>query len=81
MTFEPSSQLLAFVLPLSFQKGDLTFYRANNLYDFIRFPVKPTAKPRQVFSTAHLSKGLWRVYLNWSDGRQQYHDEKEIRIG
>ncbi|MVM33928.1 hypothetical protein GO755_28085 [Spirosoma sp. HMF4905] len=80
MTFEPASQLLAFVLPMSFLKGDLLFRRINNEPEEIRLPVKPTAKPRHVVSTAQLAKGLWRVYLNWSDSRGQYHDEKEIQI-
>ncbi|GAB2515455.1 hypothetical protein [Spirosoma aerophilum] len=80
MTFEPASQLLAFVLPMSFLKGDLTFFRSNNSPEMIRIPVKPDAKPRQVISTAQLPKGIWRVSLNWSDGRQQYHDEQQISV-
>lgn len=81
MTFEPASNLLAFVLPLSFRKGDLTFSRSSNNREEIHIPVAPDTKPRHVVSTAQLSRGIWRVRLNWSDGRQQYHDEKEISIG
>ncbi|WP_338874638.1 hypothetical protein WBJ53_03365 [Spirosoma sp. SC4-14] len=80
MTFEPTSQLLAFVLPTSFQKGDLIFSQSSNAQDTIQIPVKPTEKPRHVISTAQLAKGIWRVCLNWSDGRRQYHDEKQINI-
>ncbi|GAB4006238.1 hypothetical protein EXU85_02325 [Spirosoma sp. KCTC 42546] len=80
MTFEPASQLLAFVLPMSFRKGDLTFSPTNNVRDEIHIPVTPDTKPRHVVSTAQLAKGIWRVVLNWSDGRLQYHDEKEISV-
>lgn len=81
MTFEPASQLLAFVLPMSFRKGDLTFSPTNSVRDEIHIPVAPDTKPRHVVSTAQLAKGIWRVVLNWSDGRLQYHDEKEISVG
>ncbi|AUD04282.1 hypothetical protein [Spirosoma pollinicola] len=81
MTFEPASQLLAFVLPMSFQKGDLTFSRSASTPEAIRIPVKRDEKPRHVISTAQLAKGVWNVCLNWSDGRQQYYDEQQISIG
>ncbi|WP_461113144.1 hypothetical protein [Spirosoma jeollabukense] len=81
MTFEPASQLLAFVLPTSFLKGDLTFSRISSVQEIIQIQVTPTAKPRHVVSTAHLARGTWRVCLHWSDGRLQYLDEKVINAG
>ncbi|WP_240543476.1 hypothetical protein [Spirosoma foliorum] len=80
MTFEPASQLLAFVLPMSFLKGDLIFHRGNPAQEDIHIPITPTLKPRQVVSTAQLAKGIWQVCLNWSDGRLQYLEEKVINI-
>ncbi|QIP15111.1 hypothetical protein G8759_22040 [Spirosoma aureum] len=81
MTFEPTSQLLAFVLPMSFRKGDLTFSRVSNGEENIKIQVTPTAKPRHIVSTAQLARGIWRVCLQWSDGRLQYLDEKVISVG
>ncbi|UFH57119.1 hypothetical protein [Spirosoma sp. KNUC1025] len=81
MTFEPASQLLAFVLPMSFLKGDVIFSPVGNVREDIQIPVTPSAKCRHVISTAELAKGFWRVCLNWSDGRQQYHDEQIISVG
>lgn len=80
MTFEPASKLLAFVLPMSFLKGDLIFTKSNSQHEAIHIPVHPGNKPRQVVSTAQLAQGIWRVCLNWSDGRQQYHHEHEIQV-
>ncbi|WP_080059142.1 FixH family protein [Spirosoma aerolatum] len=80
MTFEPASQILAFVLPMSFLRCNLTFSKRNGIDDDIHIPVQPTSKSRYVVPTDKLAKGLWRVYLEWSDGRRQYHDEQEISI-
>ncbi|RIV17705.1 hypothetical protein DYU11_31170 [Fibrisoma montanum] len=79
MTFEPTTQRMAIVLPMSFQKGDITFCSMPNGSD-VRIPILPTGKPRHVVSTAQLTKGIWLARLNWSDGRQQYHDEKQITV-
>jgi len=79
MTFEPSSHLLAFVLPVSFRKGDVIFSTATTDEE-VRVAITPTNHPRHVVSTAQLSRGRWRARLNWSDGRQQYLEEKEIFV-
>lgn len=79
MTFEPASRVLAFVLPMSFKKGDVTFIASRSGED-IRVPIVPTNRARQVVSTAQLTKGIWRALLHWSDGQLQYQDEKEIII-
>lgn len=79
MTFEPASQVLAFVLPLSFKKGDVTFVAPRTGED-VRVPIAPTNRARQIVSTASLSKGVWRALLHWSDGHQQYQEEKEIIV-
>ncbi|MBC3787598.1 hypothetical protein [Spirosoma utsteinense] len=79
MTFEPTARLLAFVLPMSFKKGDMTFIATRTGED-VRMPIVASNRPRQVVSTAHLDKGVWRALLHWSDGRQQYQEEKEIIV-
>ncbi|GAB4048897.1 hypothetical protein [Spirosoma litoris] len=79
MTFEPTAHVLAFVLPTSFKKGDLTFFSPKTGED-VRVPIAPGNRPRQVISTSQLSKGLWRALLHWSDGQKQYQDEKEILV-
>lgn len=79
MTFEPVAHLLAFVLPLSFQKGDVTFYPTKQGPD-LRVAITPDAKSRHVISTAELAKGIWVARINWSDGRQQYFQEQELIV-
>ncbi|MBC8155741.1 MAG: hypothetical protein H7Z72_22870 [Bacteroidetes bacterium] len=80
MTFEPTAHLLAFVLPMSFKKGYVTFIAALTGED-IRVPITASNRPRRVVSTAQLTKGVWRALLHWSDGKRQYEEEKEIRVG
>ena len=79
MTFEPTTHLLAFVLPVSFTKGYVTFIAALT-GEYIRIPITASNRPRRVVSTAQLTKGVWRALLHWSDGQQQYEEEKEIRV-
>ena len=79
MTFEPTTHLLAFVLPLSFQKGDITFHPATQGAD-VRVAVTPDTKARHVVSTAQLTKGAWVARLQWSDGQQQYCQERTLFI-
>ena len=79
MTFEPNTHLLAFVLPMSFKKGDITFIAPRTGED-LRVPITPSNRPRHVVSTAALSKGIWKAFLRWSDGYVQYQEEKEIVV-
>ncbi|CAN5632771.1 hypothetical protein BH09BAC4_BH09BAC4_14100 [soil metagenome] len=79
MTFDSSAHLLSFVLPMSFKKGDLTFFSPMTGVD-VHIPIRPGERPRQVVSTDQLDKGVWRALLHWSDGQQQYQDEKQIIV-
>lgn len=79
MTFEPAAHLLAFVLPMSFKKGEVTFIASRTGED-VRVPIAPGDRPRHVISTAKLPKGVWRAFLRWSDGSIQYHEEKQIVV-
>jgi len=79
MTFEPAKRLLAFVLPSSFQKGDVTFFPTTEASDF-RVAIKPNGQSRHVVPTDRLAKGWWLARLQWSDGRVYYFDEKEILV-
>ncbi len=79
MTFEPTAHLLAFVLPMSFKKGDITFVASRTGED-VRVPIAPSERPRHVISTDKLATGVWRAFLRWSDGYVQYQEEKEIFV-
>ena len=79
MTFDPTAHLLAFVLPISFKKGDITF-TATRTGEDVWMPIPPTNCPRHVVSTEELAKGIWRTLLYWSDGYVQYQQEAEIHV-
>lgn len=79
MTFEPAIHQLAFVLPLSFCKGDVTFCPRTDGPD-VWCAICPSSRPRHVVSTAQLTQGKWLARLQWSDGRHRYYEEKEIVI-
>lgn len=79
MTFEPIIHQLAFVLPQSCRKGDVTFCSVPDGQS-IRYGIGPIDQPRHVVSTAQLTCGRWRARLQWSDGHHQYYEEKEIFV-
>ncbi|MFC5412464.1 hypothetical protein ACFPMF_24280 [Larkinella bovis] len=80
MTFEPIHQQLAFVLPESFRKAEVTFQKKDHHDEEIHLVVQPNRRPRQVISTHQLSRGIWHVILNWWDGKSHYWSEKDILI-
>lgn len=80
MTFEPTCHQLAFVLPESFRKAEVTFQKRSESEPDIHLIVQPNQRPRQVVSTRQLSRGPWRVILNWWDGKSQYWAEKDIVV-
>ncbi|MGA0555323.1 hypothetical protein ACO2Q8_01630 [Larkinella sp. VNQ87] len=80
MTFEPTCQQLAFVLPESFMKAELTFQKRSAPESEIHLVVRPNQRARQVVSTRQLSQGLWKVMLNWWDGKSHYWTEKDINV-
>ncbi|GAA4406872.1 hypothetical protein GCM10023187_26850 [Nibrella viscosa] len=80
MVYQPEQQQVAFVLPDTMRKGEITFYRPSDRRQDFRVPIRPTRTSRQVVSTAFLQKGRWRVQLNWTDGRSEYYAEQEVYI-
>jgi len=80
MTYEPSRQEVAVVLPQTLRKGEITFYRPADRREDFKLVIPDQHGTRQVISTERLSKGYWKVQLTWSDGRLEYFTEKEIFV-
>jgi len=79
MTFEPTSNQLAFVLPISAAKCDCIFCSLLSDEE-VKIPVSLIGQSRYTLSTDRLSKGYWRAVLCWSDGKHRFQEEKEIMI-
>ncbi len=80
MTYEAATHQIAFVLPLYFLKAEITFIRNSMADESLSFPISSASQSRYVISTENLSKGYWRVQLNWSEGKSRYCSEKVIEI-
>ena len=80
MTYEPATQEIAFVLPLYFLKAEVSFIRKSREDEALSIPISSSHLARHVISTANLSKGYWRVLLNWSEGKARYCSEKVIEV-
>ena len=80
MTYEPTQQQLALVLPQNLRRGEITFYRPSDRRQDFRLNIAQSPQSRRVVSTASLAKGYWRVQVAWSDGQQDYYAEDELFI-
>jgi hypothetical protein len=80
MTYKPSTQQLAFVLPLYFTNAEVVFTRDSGNLENIIFQIPSDSQPRHVVSTGKLGKGFWLAQLIWSMGRSRFCEEKMIEI-
>lgn len=83
MIYVPQNKYIAFVLPESFSKAEVTMSCNSttiNPQNFIRLNVRPGDSARYVVSTEQLSQGTWKVFLDWSDWQHWYHEEMEIVV-
>jgi len=80
MTYEPSRQQVAFVLPQSLRKGEITFYRPADRQQDFRLTIPADHGNRQLVSTARLAKGYWKVQFAWNDGTREFFSEQELFI-
>ena len=61
-------------------KGSIQFFRPSDPGLDFETPLKLNSDKQQHFRTTHLTKGLWRVKINWKTGKQAYYLQKDITI-
>lgn len=81
MNYQPSTRQIAFVLPEYFRKAEVVFQKLGESFSQVTVKIKPGNRVRHTVSTKDLSQGFWKVYLNWTEGNQQYYREDLIEVG
>lgn len=80
-TAESGSQVeLFFPEDLGRVHGQIFFFCPSDQASDFKVNIAPNLNNRQVISTSGLKSGLWRVKVDWSDGKKGYYTEEVIQI-
>ncbi|AEE47920.1 FixH family protein [Haliscomenobacter hydrossis] len=80
-TAESGSQVeLFFPGELGRVHGEIHFFCPSDQGSDFKVNIAPNLNHRQVISTSGLKSGLWRVKVDWSDGKKAYYKEEVIQI-
>ncbi|KAA5541162.1 FixH family protein [Adhaeribacter rhizoryzae] len=60
--------------------GTINFFRPSDGSQDFQVPLKLNESQNQVLNTEKLSKGLWRVKVNYNRGNQHYYNETQITL-
>lgn len=60
--------------------GEISFYKPSDAKNDFKANVVPDSDMKQVFDTGKLSKGLWKVQINWNMDGKDYFNEEKIMI-
>lgn len=84
MTYTAANQQYTVEFPDTFVTagitGELVFYRPNDDKLDSHHNIRPDENNRQFFSTADMTKGLWRVNLTWKANGVEYFNESSFVI-
>jgi hypothetical protein len=61
--------------------GRIAFYRPSNAGLDHQLDLKPGTDGTQSFDASHLSPGLWRLHISWTDGQREYYSDQKLVIG
>ncbi|KXK54418.1 MAG: cbb3-type cytochrome c oxidase maturation protein CcoH [Chlorobi bacterium OLB5] len=60
--------------------GEISFYKPSDAKSDFRLPVETGKDMKQVIETAKLSKGMWKVQVNWAMDGKGYFSEEKIMV-
>lgn len=79
----PQIKLLAIGIPAAALNdslnGEISFFRPDNKQMDFSLPLLAHSG-KQLISCKKLSRGLWKVQVNWNSGNQGYYEEKQFFI-
>lgn len=60
--------------------GEISFYKPSDAKSDFRLPVETGREMKQVIEAAKLSRGMWKVQINWAMDGKEYFSEEKIMI-
>lgn len=61
-------------------KGEITFFRPSDKTKDFTLPVKSDDTGYQVISSSNMTKGMWRMKIDWAVGDSTYYSEEVLVI-
>lgn len=60
--------------------GDISFYKPSDAKEDFKIIIEHGTDLKQLISTEKLTKGLWKVQINWAMDGKEYFNEEKIMI-
>jgi nitrogen fixation protein FixH len=78
--YDQGQQVLEFRFPegFSWASGEIYFFRPSDANQDMKISIRPDGNGRQTVNTQNLSKGLWKVKLQWDEQGKAYYHEKVL---
>jgi hypothetical protein len=82
LTYQAQSGVVQVQFPVTAPdlSGSIVFFRPSDAHQDVRVTVQPNAAGQQTIPVSKLSKGLWKVKINWSQGGKDYLQEQTLVI-
>lgn len=79
--FDGSNVLITYPnLPGKLITGEISFYKPSDAKSDFKIPVSAGNEMKQVIEAAKLSKGMWKVQVNWAMDGSEYFNEEKIMV-
>ena len=80
LTYSAENQLIEITLDKAGLKGEILFFRPSDAFKDFKIALQTDDSMKQFISTKSLTKGLWRIKMNWDDKGKPFYFEQKIFI-
>ncbi|RRB06989.1 FixH family protein [Larkinella rosea] len=80
LTYQPTRQQMAVLLPDSLQTGEVLFYRPSDRTLDFRVRLNANDQRIQIIPATDLKKGFWKAEFSWTDGQSEFFSFSEVSI-
>jgi hypothetical protein len=82
LTYQAQSGLVQLQFPVATPdlNGTVLFFRPSDAHQDVKFTIHADAAGQQSIPVNQLSKGLWKVKINWNQGGKAYLQEQTLVI-
>lgn len=80
LDFGFEKDLIVIQFPESVKDGKIVFFRPSTSDLDFEIPVLPNEDGKQFIPLESVQQGVWRLKINWKDGRQNYYTEERLLI-
>lgn len=78
--YDATTKLIELSVKQEATKGQIRFVRPSDASLDVNIDLQTDNSGKQLISSAWMEKGLWRMKVNWSDGKNEYFKEETLII-